>query len=172
VVEGYLEVGVPLVEGKPFFHQLDLNGAVRRARYSADGRVYTFARGVSTSAPSSSSFDATTWKLGANWAPVDDIRFRLTRSRDIRAPSMIDLYNGSQFSSATITFGGNTIPLFQLTRGNPNLTPEKADSYCRGGTEARLPSRLPGIDRLLQDRREQRDCRVAGPAAGQSLRGR
>ena len=167
MVEGYLEVGVPLVEGKPFFHQLDLNGAVRRARYSADGRVYTFARCVSTSAPSSSSFDATTWKLGANWAPVDDIRFRLTRSRDIRAPSMIDLYNGSQFSSATITFGGNTIPLFQLTRGNPNLTPEKADTLTAG--VVLKPGFLPGFQASIDYYKIDVNNAIAGLLAQQQV---
>lgn len=132
VVEGYVEVGVPLAEDKPFFQQFDVNGAVRYAKYSADGLIYSFAGGVSNSAPSSSSFNATTWKLGANWAPVEDIRFRITRSRDIRAPSIIDLYNGSQFSSANVTFNGTTVPLFQLTRGNPVLTPEKADTLTFG----------------------------------------
>lgn len=143
VTEGYLEVGVPLAEDKPFFQQLDVNGAIRYAHYSASGLVYTFANGTSTSAPSSSSFNATTWKLGANWAPVEDIRFRITRSRDIRAPSIIDLYNGSQFSSSTVTFNGSTVPLFQLTRGNPVLTPEKADTLTAG--IVLKPRFLPGF---------------------------
>lgn len=143
VVEGYLEVGVPLAEDKPFFQQLDVNGAVRYAKYNASGLVYSFAGGVSSSTPSSSSFNATTWKLGANWAPVEDIRFRITRSRDIRAPSIIDLYNGSQFSSSTVTFNGTTVPLFQLTRGNPALTPEKADTLTAG--VVLKPRFLPGF---------------------------
>ncbi len=132
VKEGYVEAGVPIASDKRFFQQLDLNGAVRRAHYSASGLVYTFAGGVSSSTNNSSSFDATTWKIGGNWAPVADIRFRITRSRDIRAPSIIDLYNGSQFSSSTVTFNGATVPLFQLTRGNPTLTPEKADTLTYG----------------------------------------
>ncbi len=132
VKEGYVEVGVPLTSDKRFFQQLDLNGAVRRAHYSASGLVYTFAGGVSSSTNNSNSFDATTWKIGGNWAPVEDIRFRITRSRDIRAPSIVDLYNGSQFSSSTVTYNGATIPLFQLTRGNPTLTPEKADTLTYG----------------------------------------
>lgn len=143
VVESYVEVGVPLAQDKPFFHQLDVNGAIRYAKYSADGLVYSFAGGVSSSAPSSSSFNATTWKLGANWAPVEDTRFRVTRSRDIRAPSIIDLYNGSQFSSANVTFNSVTVPLFQLTRGNPALTPEKADTLTAG--VVLKPRFLPGF---------------------------
>jgi iron complex outermembrane recepter protein len=132
VVEGYLEVGVPLAQDKPFFQKLDINGAIRQAHYTANGQVYTFAAGVSSSASASSSINATTWKIGGNWAPVEDIRFRITRSRDIRAPSIIDLYNGSQFSSSTVTFNSTTVPLFQLTRGNPVLTPEKADTLTFG----------------------------------------
>lgn len=132
VKEAYSEVGVPLADSQPFFEQLDLNAALRHARYKADGQVYSFAGGVSSSTPSSSSFNATTWKVGGNWAPVEDVRFRATRSRDIRAPGIIDLYNGSQFSSSTVTFSGTTVPLFQLTRGNPNLRPEKADTLTFG----------------------------------------
>lgn len=143
VKEAYLETGVPIASGKRFFHQLDLNGAVRRAHYSASGLVYTFAGGVSSSTNVSNSFDATTWKIGGNWAPVEDIRFRITRSRDIRAPSIIDLYNGSQFSSSTVTYNGATVPLFQLTRGNPTLTPEKADTLTYG--VVLKPGFLPGF---------------------------
>lgn len=132
VVEGYAEVGIPLATDKPFFHQLDLNGAIRQAHYEADGDVYTFASGVSSRTQASSSFNATTWKVGGNWAPIPDVRFRATRSRDIRAPNIIDLYNGSQFSSSNATFNGTTVPIFQLTRGNPNLVPEKADTLTFG----------------------------------------
>ncbi len=46
----------------------DLNAAVRRTDYSTSGLV-------------------TTWKAGATWQPIDDLRFRVTRSRDIRAPT-------------------------------------------------------------------------------------
>ena len=132
VTEEYLEVGVPLLKDKPLFKSLDANVAFRNASYDANGLAYSFAGGVSSSSPSKSSFNATTWKVGANWSPVSDIRFRITRSRDIRAPSIIDLYNGSQFSSSTVTYQGTTVPLFQLTRGNPNLTPEKADTLTYG----------------------------------------
>ncbi|NWM25188.1 TonB-dependent receptor, partial [Escherichia coli] len=61
VKEAYLETVVPLGFG------LEFNGAVRATDYSNSGYV-------------------TTWKLGATWAPIPDIRFRVTRSRDIRAP--------------------------------------------------------------------------------------
>lgn len=132
VAEGYLEIGAPLLRNKPFFYALDANLAVRRAGYEASGLVYTFAKGVSSSASSKSAFSATTWKVGANWSPVSDLRLRMTRSQDIRAPGIIDLYNGSQFSSSTVNYQGTTVPLFQLTRGNPDLTPEKAETFTYG----------------------------------------
>ncbi|HEU0135000.1 MAG TPA: TonB-dependent receptor plug domain-containing protein, partial [Allosphingosinicella sp.] len=56
VKEAYLETVVPLGFG------LEFNGAVRATDYSTSGYV-------------------TTWKLGATWAPIEDIRFRVTRSR-------------------------------------------------------------------------------------------
>lgn len=132
VTEAYLEIGVPLLRDRPFFKSLDANLASRAANYDARGLVYSFTGGVSSSTPSRSSFKATTWKAGANWSPVDDIRFRMTWSRDIRAPGIIDLYNGSQFSSSTVLYKATTVPLFQLTRGNPDLTPEKARTLTYG----------------------------------------
>ncbi len=77
------------------------------------------------------------------------MRFRITRSRDIRSPNILDLYNGSQFSSSTATYVAppNTVattgPIFQLTLGNPNLVPEKADTLTFGAVFK--PSFLSGF---------------------------
>src|SRR5690606_33181699 len=65
VTEGYLETVVPLANGKPLAQSLDFNGAVRWTDYSTSGEVVT-------------------WKVGTTWSPIDDVRVRLTRSRDIR----------------------------------------------------------------------------------------
>src|SRR3546814_3408032 len=67
VTEAYLELLVPVIEG------LDLNGAVRGTDYSTSGYV-------------------TTWKAGLTFEPIPDIRIRATRSRDIRAPNLGELF--------------------------------------------------------------------------------
>lgn len=124
VKEGYIEAGVPLLSNKLLAKDLSLNLAARYAQYST-------VKGQ------------TTWKAGMNWALTDDVRFRLTSSRDIRAPGLIDLYNGGQFSSSNVVYNGVTTPVFQLTRGNPNLTAETAETLTYG--VVLKPQFIPGL---------------------------
>lgn len=117
VTEGFFETVVPLATDQAFAESLEFNGAVRATDYSTSGYV-------------------TTWKLGLTWAPVNDIRFRFTRSRDIRAPNLQNLYNtgtsgfpGYQnpFRPDPVTGAPTTEIGFSRTTGNPLLTPEKSD---------------------------------------------
>ena len=115
VTEGYLEGLVPLLEDAPLARHLELNGAVRYTDYSTSGGV-------------------TTWKIGSVYEPIEAVRFRATRSRDIRAPNVNEL-----FSPLTSTFssildrrtGVNTLTPI-LRGGNPNLRPEVADTWTGG----------------------------------------
>jgi iron complex outermembrane receptor protein len=116
VTEGFLEAVVPLAKDLSFAKMLDFNGAVRATSYSTSGYV-------------------TTWKAGLTWKPVDDVTFRLTRSRDIRAPNLSELYQAAGAATAAINdpFRGNALTsVFQITSGNPNLKPEKADTLGLG----------------------------------------
>jgi len=131
VKEGFIEVGLPLLRDLPFARSVDLNGAVRRTDYSTSGPV-------------------TTWKLGGSWEVVDALRFRLTRSRDIRAPNLQELYFiggstpldnisnlipiGTVGADGTVNqrtgTSGNTL---QSGAGNEALVPEIADTFTAGG---------------------------------------
>src|SRR5690606_31014968 len=82
VTEGFIEAVVPLASDVPGARQLDVTGAVRATSYSNSGYV-------------------TTWKIGGSWAPMDDVRFRATQSRDIRAPNMGDLFLGGRSNTGT-----------------------------------------------------------------------
>jgi len=116
VTEGYVEAAIPLARDEEWAKALDLNGAVRATSYSTSGYV-------------------TTWKVGATYNPVDDIRFRGTYSRDIRAPHLADLFQAGTTSPNTIRdpFNGNANANNRsTTTGNPNLTPEKANSLGLG----------------------------------------
>lgn len=127
VWELYAETLVPLASGLPWADELNVNGAVRRTHYSSSGTVYT-------------------WKLGATYAPIPDIRFRLTRSRDIRAPNITELYEDGG-SSNTNVFDpalGQAIQVREIFAGNPNLQPEIANTFTAGVTAQ--PSFLPGLD--------------------------
>ena len=127
VKEAYLETVVPLGLG------LEFNGAVRATDYSNSGYV-------------------TTWKLGATWAPIEDIRFRVTRSRDIRAPNLNELFQAGTANSDSVrnpaftpdlANGPQFFPYSGLTTGNPDLKPEKADSWNIGAVVT--PRFLPGF---------------------------
>jgi len=116
VTEGYVEVGVPLLRHKPWAEALDLNGAFRETSYSTSGAVSTY-------------------KVGLTWQPNSDLRFRGTYSRDIRAPSILELYQApTQAFQANFSnpIDGTVGKANVYSAGNPNLTPEIANSYTIG----------------------------------------
>ena len=121
VTEGYIETVVPVGAG------IDLNAAVRGTDYSTSGYV-------------------TTWKLGATYSPVPDIRFRVTRSRDIRAPNLNELFAAgtSRTNNLIEPFNGNAnVQFLEVTTGNLDLTPEVADTWGLGVVVQ--PSFVPGL---------------------------
>jgi outer membrane receptor protein involved in Fe transport len=128
VTEGALEVNVPLLRDMAFAQSFSVTGAVRRTHYSTSGNV-------------------TTWKLGADWQIVDDLRIRATRSRDIRAPNLFDLFTSTQINcgiSAVDKLTGTTYNNLCNTVGsNPDLEPEFANTLTVGAVLT--PSFLPGF---------------------------
>lgn len=127
VKEAFVETVVPLAKDSPLFHSLDVNGALRVTDYSNSGTV-------------------TTWKVGLNWAPVDGIRFRATRSRDIRAPNIVEMFTSPVLSTAGVVdpFTSSS-PIFQAySLGNPNLRPERADTTSAGVVVR--PAAVPGFE--------------------------
>ncbi len=128
VKEGALEVNVPLLRDVPFIKSLEVTGAVRYTDYSTSGSV-------------------TTWKLGADWKISSDLRLRATRSRDVRAPNLFDLYTSTQvncsFSGSDPLTGGAYVNLCNTQGSNPNLKPEKANTFTLGAVFT--PRFLPGF---------------------------
>lgn len=125
VKEGAFELDVPLLDGSAL-GSANLNGAIRYTDYSTSG-------------------DVTTWKIGGDWLPVDGLRFRATYSRDIRAPSLYDLYQPSTVASSGYTdvhTGFNGIVPTE-TSGNQGLTPEVAKTLTAGVVFS--PSAVPGL---------------------------
>ena len=116
VTEGFVETVVPLARNEAFADSLDLNAAARATHYSTSGLVVT-------------------WKLGASYQPRRDLRFRFTRSRDIRAPNLNDLFQAGTANTSNVTdpFNNNLTTTYQgLQVGNPLLKPEKADTTGAG----------------------------------------
>lgn len=126
VWEAFAEVNVPVIAGRPGFEQLDLNAAVRHTDYSTSGPVDT-------------------WKLGMTWRTIDEVLLRATVSRDIRAPSLFNLYAGDQSTISTIfdpqTGLQDNIP--QVNGGNRDLEPEEADTFTFGVVYT--PQAVPGL---------------------------
>lgn len=112
VKEGYFEATVPIFSG------FTTNGAVRYADYSTAG-------------------GQTTWKAGVIYEPIDGLNFRVSRSRDIRAPALNELFGpGSPvINPLTLVVDGvsktNIIPQ-NATAGNPDVKPELADTWTAG----------------------------------------
>lgn len=126
VKEVFAETVVPLLTDAPFANHLDFNGAVRLTDYSTSGSV-------------------TTWKAGLSWEVNDQLRFRGTRSRDIRAANLSELFTASQllFTGVNDPATGNNIIVQTLRQGNPNLKPEQADTTTIGVVIQ--PKAIPGL---------------------------
>ncbi|MGH8219287.1 MAG: TonB-dependent receptor [Steroidobacteraceae bacterium] len=127
VKESFLEFLVPLAKDVPFAKELALNAAGRITDYSQSGSVET-------------------WKLGMTWQPINDLLFRATESRDIRAPNIANLFAGLSTGSTNVTDpfnNGATVFTRFSTLGNPDLVPERGTTFTGGLTFQ--PSWLNGL---------------------------
>lgn len=72
----YAEMRLPIVKDIPLFKELTVEGAVRASDYNVGdvGTVYAYNAGVI-------------------WSPVNDLRFRGSYARSVRAPTLSDLYS-------------------------------------------------------------------------------
>ncbi|PZU08031.1 TonB-dependent receptor [Sphingomonas sp.] len=115
VVEGYLEAGVPLLKDSVIGQALDIDGAVRWTHYEPFG-------------------NATTWKAGGVYTPVSGLTFRVTRSRDIRAPTAQESSPNATTTTLPLAdpFVGATTLQTIVAGGNPNLRLEKGDTFTAG----------------------------------------
>lgn len=135
------EFDAPLLKDLPMVELLSANAAARYTEYHVGGVDPTSTNGAGKQA----SFSASTWKIGAEWQVIDDIKVRASRSRDIRAPTLWDLFQGPLTTSS-----GNLDPLTGVSGtintssvGNPNLKPEVARTTTVGGVFT--PTFLPGF---------------------------
>ena len=105
VYELYTEVAVPLISEAPFAHYLGLEGGFRRSNYSSIG-------------------DVDTYKIGAEWAPTEWLRFRAFYNEATRAPSVFELFQaGDQgFPTYIDPCRDATGP---LSSGPPNGVPDQ-----------------------------------------------
>lgn len=126
VKEAYAETVIPILRDVPLAKTLELNLAGRITDYKTSGQVETD-------------------KIGLSWEIFDGLRFRGNYSRDIRAPSLFELFAGSSVRTA-----GATDPLTRtdstlqvISGGNENLDPEIAKTTTLGIVVQ--PYALPGL---------------------------
>ncbi len=141
VYEIFGEADIPIIQGVAGIEELSINGAYRYSDYSSIGGVSTYS-------------------VGADWVPVEGLRFRGQFQHAARAPNISELFSpftngfpGAQDPCSTGSNGDGTgqaaicaaygvpAPLtdFQLSGqiealfgGNPDLTSETADTLTVG----------------------------------------
>jgi len=116
VKEANLELELPVLRDLPLAKAVDINGAVRHAEYSTSG-------------------GNTTWKIGGTWDLGGGLRLRATRSLDIRAPNISELYASAvtRITSVTDPFKANASQFIPtITSGSTSLRPEKARTLTAG----------------------------------------
>jgi outer membrane receptor protein involved in Fe transport len=79
VYEAFGELIAPIVQDKPFFQSLTLEGGIRYSHYTVD-------------APGTPKFNTTTWKLGGSWEPISALKIRGNYARAVRAPNIGELF--------------------------------------------------------------------------------
>jgi iron complex outermembrane receptor protein len=116
VKEAFLETEVPIFKDLPMARSLTFNAAGRYVDYSTSGGVEP-------------------WKLGLVYEPVDGLRIRASRSTDIRAANLGELYQGSSQGTSTVQDPANgnvTTNVITGAVGNPALVPESANTSTAG----------------------------------------
>jgi len=142
VFEVFGEARLPLARDLPFAQSINLDAAIRQSDYSTAG-------------------SQTSWNIGGDWTPVEDIRFRVMRALAVRAPNVGELFSpGSEGfitvddpCDANFVGGGSanrasncaalgitqpfqsnaqTINIRTLSSGNPDLGVEEAKTTTIG----------------------------------------
>jgi outer membrane receptor protein involved in Fe transport len=153
VKEAFAEISIPLLKDLPLFQELTLSGSARVSDYKGGaGTVWTYGGEVT-------------------WRPIEDIRFRGSYNRAVRAPNLSELYSaqGQNFALINDPCSLNFIGTGSTTRaancaaagapagynyiyssslsfvsgGNPNLNVESSDNYTLGFVLT--PRFVPGL---------------------------
>jgi outer membrane receptor protein involved in Fe transport len=109
------ELEAPVLKDLPLVELFSINAAARYTAYSISG-------------------DYTTWKVGADWQVADSFRLRGATSRDIRAPTLNDLYAPQTVTQVQfqdlLTGLAPLVP--QYSGGNPKLRAEIGQTTTLG----------------------------------------
>jgi iron complex outermembrane receptor protein len=124
VSEAFAEFNLPLWDSGP--RRLEIDVAGRRSDYSTSGGI-------------------TSYKTGVNLSIAEFLRFRATRSRDVREPTFserFDLQGGGGRVNDPV-FNNASVEITTASGGNEFLNPEKADTTTAGFVFE--PNKVPGL---------------------------
>jgi len=114
VWEWFTELNVPIWEASSGSQRLDTTLAFRQSEYSATGKIDS-------------------WKVGFEFQVYDDLRLRVTQSRDVREPTFGEQFeSGGGGANIQDPVSGSSYTITRLTGGNANLAPEEADTLTAG----------------------------------------
>lgn len=188
--EAFAEFSVPLIEGLPFAHSVNLEAGYRHTEFEAAGVKSDYG----------------SYKFGGDWSPIEDLRVRVMYQRATRAPNIGELFNpqvtglgnlavdpcqGALINAAAANTAGtlsnlcrltgvptgaigfvgapNSGQINLLTGGNPNLGPEEADTWTIGAVWQ--PSFVPSLRLSLDYYDIKIDKTVNSPAAADIMDG-
>jgi len=125
------ELIVPIASDRPFMEELTLEAGIRYSKYSVD-------------AAGNPKFNATTYKLGGTWQPIEALKFRANWQKAVRAPNIGELFA-------------------PVVTGLTNL----ADDPCAGTTNpAAVTATLPLNPAIGTNTNLRNVCIAQGAAAG------
>ncbi len=153
VKEWFAEARIPLIQNMSMAKDLSLDLGYRSSDYSSSGQTSTY-------------------KIEGNWSPINDIRFRASYNKAVRAPNIIELFTPAAVgldgsvdpcagSAPTLTQAqcantgvsaaqyGHVLPnpagqYNGFVGGNPSLKPEVGKTWSAGFVLT--PSMIPGFN--------------------------
>ena len=142
VLEGYAELSVPILKDAPLAKYFEIDGAIRGTRNEAsDETTEPGAFPVPAQSGTSVTHYFDTWKANFLWDVTDWLRFRGTRSRDVRAPQFRELFQSYATASGG-PFGTVTNPWYvDLQKTNPNQVVTQTPLISTGGSLAVVPEK-------------------------------
>ena len=105
---------MPVWESGSGAQRIDSTVAFRRSDYSHSGTIDS-------------------WKIGSEFQVIEDLRLRVTKSRDVREPTFGEQFeSGGGGANITDPVDKTSYTITLLTGGNANLRPEVADTITGG----------------------------------------
>ena len=120
VLDLFTELRLPLVQGATFADQLSVDAAYRYSDYGDD-------------------LTTDTYKFGADWAPIQDIKFRGSYQKAVRAPNVVELFTAQGFNLFDLV--GD--PCGETLAGSPGAG---SDEACLATGVPASQLRSPGLD--------------------------